>query len=554
MANDADLLIEGISPLEAFLRDYAEVSGGLWDEVEPQVYDLMLPNREPEVVRVAFDPEALPEHPGAQIASFGTPLVDRLLADAVERGRHARLYFTGLGTSAQGVASRVARALTVPEGSSLRIDQARAMHFPQAVSWFQATFISDQKEQDLLPVAIDLHHGRQVRHLDRLLDRAHLAEEPWTPLPEARHAGLAAAYPIARDRVVRTLAALANTRARELGERLNRQVERMRKYYADLREEVEEQAERARNRSEDEAKFASRREALDREEQSFPHCRAPPEGRAQGPSPLEQLAGDPPAQVVVELLDLNAWRDGNAAGASLGSAGREFGGSPLPELRPADVRARSQPARDARLPRLRGEGRAYRQARPALSEARLARRSGENPQNRPPVRDDRQRALKLIMQLQIGGDAETSVDRGDDLGGSHRVALRSRSDLIAGAVDVTLPDSAACQKQGVTEVPVVATRGPVDLGAASKLAHHDDERPLEPAAGAEIVEQAGDGSIKLREQRVLERSEVVSVRVPCRVRVGGPGDVHDARARLNQAASKEDTLTVDVSAVAVAGA
>jgi hypothetical protein len=267
MAHDADLLTGAISPLEAFLRNYAEVSGGLWDEVEPQVYDLMLPNREPEVVRVAFDPEAIPEHPGAQLASFGTPLVDRLLADAVERGRHAQLYFTGLSPSAQGVASRVARALTVPEGSSLRINKTRAMHFPQAVFWFQATFISDQKEQDLLPVAIDLHHGRQVRHLDPLLDRAHLAEEPWTPLPEARHVGLAAAYPIARDRVVRTLAALANTRARELGERLNRQVERMRKYYADLREEVEEQAERARNRSEDETKFASRREALDREEQ-----------------------------------------------------------------------------------------------------------------------------------------------------------------------------------------------------------------------------------------------------------------------------------------------
>ena len=29
--------------LETFLRDYADVVGGLWDEVEPQVFDLMLP-------------------------------------------------------------------------------------------------------------------------------------------------------------------------------------------------------------------------------------------------------------------------------------------------------------------------------------------------------------------------------------------------------------------------------------------------------------------------------------------------------------------------------
>ena len=56
--------------------------------------------------------------------------------------------------------------------------------------------------------------------------------------------GLVTAYPIARDRVVRTLSALANTSFRELHERLDRQLERIGRYYADLRAEVEEQAER----------------------------------------------------------------------------------------------------------------------------------------------------------------------------------------------------------------------------------------------------------------------------------------------------------------------
>ena len=47
-------------------------------------------------MRLVFDPEAIPEHPGAQLASYGTPLVDRLLADAVNRGRHVVLYLVGL--------------------------------------------------------------------------------------------------------------------------------------------------------------------------------------------------------------------------------------------------------------------------------------------------------------------------------------------------------------------------------------------------------------------------------------------------------------------------
>jgi hypothetical protein len=260
------------SPLEEFLRDYAEASGGLWDEIEPQVYDLMLPGKsalaEPEMVRLAFDPEAIPEHPGAQLASYGTPLVDRLLADAVSRGRHIALYMVGLNVAPQGLDDRLRRAVRLPSGFELTIEQARPMHFPQAVFWFEATFVSDQKEQDLLTVAIDVHHGRQVRHLDRLLDRAHLAEKPWAPLAEAPQPGLRTAYPIARDRVLRTLSAMANTSHRELQERLDRQLERIGRYYGDLRAEVEEQLQRARNRDGDPSKFVTRLESLTREEQS----------------------------------------------------------------------------------------------------------------------------------------------------------------------------------------------------------------------------------------------------------------------------------------------
>jgi hypothetical protein len=268
MATDLESPAEAQSPLETFLRDYAEVVGGLWEEVEPQVYDLMLPaNGEPDVVRVAFDPEAIPEHPGAQLASFGTPLIDGLLADAVKRGRSAELYVVGLNLSPQGLTGQIGRALTLSPGLELRFGRSRPLLFPQAVFWFEATFVSDQKEQDVLPVAIDLHYARQVRHLDRLLDHSRLSETPWTPLPEARHGGLARAYHSARDRVVRTVAALSNTRGRELSERVARQIERMARYYNDLRAETAEQANRAQSRGADAAPIAARREALDREEQ-----------------------------------------------------------------------------------------------------------------------------------------------------------------------------------------------------------------------------------------------------------------------------------------------
>jgi hypothetical protein len=260
-----------VSPLEAFVRDYVEATDGVWDEIEPQVYDLLLPAGGPgeearEVVRIAFDPEALPEHPGAQLASYGTPLVDRLLADAVARGRYARLYVVGLNLAPHDLAGLVRRALTLPAESTLKPEHARPLHFPQAAFWFQATFVSDQKEQEIVPLALDLHYGRQVRHLDQLLDHARLSETPAVPLAEARRLSLAAAYPLARDAVLPTVAALANSRGREAAAQVERQVARMSRYYADLRAELDEQVRRATSRGEDLARFAGRREALEREE------------------------------------------------------------------------------------------------------------------------------------------------------------------------------------------------------------------------------------------------------------------------------------------------
>jgi hypothetical protein len=263
------------SPLEEFVRDYVEVTGGVWDEVEPQVYDVLLPSAEVrsvlppdsrEIVRITFDPEALPENPGAQLASFGSPLMDRLLADAVQRGRYAQFYLIGLNLTPHDLAGRVRRALTLPPDLSLRVERVRPLHFAQAVFWFQAEFVSDQKEQEILPVALDLHYGRQVRHLDQLLDPGRLAAAPAQPLPEVRHSSVAAAYPLAREQVLRTFAAMANSRSRELNERLERQIARMARYYADMRAELAEQQRRSRSHEEDATKWAARREALEREE------------------------------------------------------------------------------------------------------------------------------------------------------------------------------------------------------------------------------------------------------------------------------------------------
>jgi hypothetical protein len=59
---------------------------------------------------------------------------------------------------------------------------------------------------------------------------------------------------------------VANTRSREVHERIDRQIARMSRYYADLRAEVEEQRDRAESRGDELTRFESRLQALEREE------------------------------------------------------------------------------------------------------------------------------------------------------------------------------------------------------------------------------------------------------------------------------------------------
>ncbi len=276
MDGTASNVASGGSPLEHFLREYLDKTGGVWDEVEPQVYDVALPDgtelptgrgSDSGVVRLTFDPEALPEHPSAQLVSFGTPLVDRLLNDALQRGRAGQFYMVGLNLQPHDLPARLRRSLQVAP-ATIQVDRVRALHFPQVVFWFQAAFVSDQKEQIVLPVAVDLHYGREVRHRDELLDPARLAERPSPPLPSARASSLNSGYRLARGQILRSVAALANSRGRELAERCDIQISRLNQYYADLRTELSEQKRRAHNAEEAATRHTERLAALAREEQT----------------------------------------------------------------------------------------------------------------------------------------------------------------------------------------------------------------------------------------------------------------------------------------------
>lgn len=254
-----------VDPLEQFLLGYVDAIDGLADCVEPQVYDVLFPDAD-QPVRVAFDPDALPEHPSAQLLTFGSTLLGALLEKAHARGRVAITFLDDVHLAPHALEQRVKRDLFLPQELTLDVNAVRPLYVTHSVFWFEATFLSDEKEQALYPIAIDRYYGRQVRYLEPLLEGDRLSDIRRWAYPDAPLRPLDQAYLAAREAVVRTVKAEVKTGQHEIQTRLVEQTERMKRYYADLRAELSERLEKAKARGEETESLQPRLAALDREE------------------------------------------------------------------------------------------------------------------------------------------------------------------------------------------------------------------------------------------------------------------------------------------------
>lgn len=261
-------------PLEQFLLEYVDAIGGLADEVEPQVYDVLLPNVADSALsawadtpqRFAFDPDALPEHPSAQLLTFGSAVLDDLLARAQARGRTGLAFLDDMHMAPHALAQRITRDLVLPDPVTLRIERIRPRYVTHSLFWFETTVLSDEKEQALYPIAVDRYYGRQVRHLDVRLDGDRLGETRRWAFADAQSRPLDRTYLIAREAVARTVRAEVHTRQQQTYARLAEQTERIKCYYGDLRAELAERIEKAQARGDETESLELRLDALNREQ------------------------------------------------------------------------------------------------------------------------------------------------------------------------------------------------------------------------------------------------------------------------------------------------
>ena len=269
--------MEPLNPLEQFVLEYLDVVGGAWEQLEPQVYEVILPEAVQQrlqmaapggVARLTFDPEALADYPDAHLMMFGNPSLDRVFEHAQSQGQVAKLYVTGSNLSPHNLLSLLRRAVALPEKTVISVTQSRMQHFHSVVFFFQATLTSDEKQQEILSVGVERFYGRLVRHLQDNLRHMAISEAPPVPYADAVRIPLEQAYATGRQEALGAATILAHSRLADLRAGMHRQTERVIRYFADLRQELRVRGARAKARGEGAERFEGQLQALEREEQA----------------------------------------------------------------------------------------------------------------------------------------------------------------------------------------------------------------------------------------------------------------------------------------------
>lgn len=230
--------------VEAFTLAAIEGLGGVAEALTPGLYTVLWPSEEDagnvETRQLAFDPDAIEEDTAAELVTFASPTLERIVRRATASGRVARAFLSTPPLQLRGIAERVARSYHFLD-AAWTPGPARPWWFPAGIFLFRASYLSDAREEDLVEIAIGLADRRILRRLAEGVERFGLvpdAPEAWPMMPEVTAKD---AYAVARDELERRLVAPLGARRRELASRLTRERGRAAAYYAELLREFGEQ-------------------------------------------------------------------------------------------------------------------------------------------------------------------------------------------------------------------------------------------------------------------------------------------------------------------------
>jgi len=272
--------------LETFVLRFAESRGALLDRPAYGLVEVVLPEEVSQLLGVdgylclAFDEGVAVAHPEATHLTYGHPLVDQMTEAAREVGHAVHWYINQVRLEKPDLFEVIrneiglANARLRPE----REGQPRPQLHHYLRFNFKAAFVSDEKQEQLVSVLMDVNSGQPAWELDEAWGQVFLETEP--RLTDVRQAALSwhsngpgrasaattsgAITPLAQDSlqvlqeraaqaVARKAAPVLETLQKRTARRLELDLARLQTYYddteADLRRRLDRTGDESRRRS-----------------------------------------------------------------------------------------------------------------------------------------------------------------------------------------------------------------------------------------------------------------------------------------------------------------
>ncbi len=223
------------------LREFAttlfESVGGIVDPLEADLLAVLLPKELGGRFRsefwVALDPEIVPEVPEAELLNYGSALLDDLVAFAAEQGAVSRIYLTGMNLEAFNLEHHLNRSLRF-EGGEIQINRIKLKLFKYLLLTFKIRYTTDEREEALIPVGINMSNGQIARRLMGMVtDPGRYSEENHLICPGAPSISVYQAYRIARGEVERKMIAAINHHQAEMAKIIEQESEGILRFYQD---------------------------------------------------------------------------------------------------------------------------------------------------------------------------------------------------------------------------------------------------------------------------------------------------------------------------------
>jgi hypothetical protein len=250
--------------LQTFVTDVIEALGGVVVPVEyalcqaliPEEYKSYFQNR--TEIELSFDYEVAQENPQSEFVTFGSYILDQVLALANRKPVHS-LRFVEVDRLSVGQPLKKIKNF-LGETGDITIESERHVFGAWGVFQFRVMYVADEKEELRQQVWVDLITGHVSEEMETEQNRIVYAKEPSDTLPFPETLDMMKAFQTAYHYAVQVEEKEKDSRLQDIA--FQKDIDRIQTYYDELLQENEQRAARKGLKEETKAALQAKSKAI----------------------------------------------------------------------------------------------------------------------------------------------------------------------------------------------------------------------------------------------------------------------------------------------------